>query len=104
MLFFTATELKAQLLARLGRLQQAYDCLHPLATQLSGRSLELLHQLSSQLGHLKEAIRLGNRSFQLTPHYETAVINSLCHAALGEVEPAIGWLRASLDEGLPNLK
>jgi stage IV sporulation protein FB len=103
-LFLAATELKAQLLARLGRLQQAYDCLHPLAGQLSGRSLELLHQLSYQLGHLKEAILLGNRCFQHDPHYETAVVNSLCHAALGEVEPAIGWLRASLDEGLPNLK
>ena len=45
---------------------------------------------------------MGKQVYQLRPEYETAVVNSLSHAALGEAEPSIGWLRAAIDAGLPN--
>lgn len=102
-LYLAATESAASLMAQMGRFQQAYELLQSISTQLSGQALTLLHQLAYQLGEWKEAIRLGSRVFQQQPDYQTAVVNSLCHATLGETGPAIGWLQAAIDEGLPNL-
>lgn len=102
-LYLAATESAASLMAQMGRFQQAYELLQSISNQLSGQAMALLHQLAYQLGEWKEAIRLGNRLFQQQPDYQTAVLNSLCHATLGETEPAIGWLQAAIDEGLPNL-
>ncbi|CCB91957.1 Metallopeptidase, M50 family [Waddlia chondrophila 2032/99] len=102
-LFLGASESAAQLLVRLGRLKEAYKILLPISKKLSMSSLFLLHQLAYELGHWKEAATIGNQVFQQRPEYEIAAINSLCHAALGEAEPAVGWLQAAIDAGLPNL-
>lgn len=102
-LYLAATESAASLMAQMGRFQQAYELLQSISTQLSSQALTLLHQLAYQLGEWKEAIRLGSRVYKEQPDYQTAVVNSLCHATLGETEPAIGWLQAAIDEGLPNV-
>ncbi len=101
--YLAASESMAQAYVQTGRLQEAYDILEPLSSKISPGALGLLHQISYNLGKWKEAIQIGNRTFQSKPNYKTAVVNSLCHAVLGEAQPAIGWLQTALNQGLPNL-
>lgn len=102
-LYMGASESAAQILVNLGRLKEAYAIMQPISKKLSANSLFLLHQLAYELGEWKEAVKIGKQVFQQRPEYETAAVNSLSHAALGETEPAVGWLRAAIDAGLPNL-
>lgn len=101
--FLAASEAMAQVYAQTGRFQEAYDLLSPLSAKISPGALGLFHQVLFKLGKWKEAIQIGNRTFQSRPNYKTAVVNSLCHAVLGDVQPAVGWLQTALNEGLPNL-
>ena len=102
-LYMGATESAAQILVQLERLPEAYELLRPITKKLSSGGLFLFHQLAYELGKWREAVNVGKQVYQLSQAYETAVVNSLCHAAMGEVEPSIGWLRAAIDAGLPNL-
>lgn len=99
----TATQYLADLLAQKGENRKAYELLSPISNKLSPESLRLLHQLAYLSGEWQAAIALGNQSFQSLPNYETAVINAICYSVLGEVRPAIGWLRCAIREGLPNV-
>ncbi len=101
-IFVTATECSAEILSHMGRYREAYDILFPLRSKIRPQMLHLLHQIAYRSGKWQEAITLGNQSYQYTPTYDTAVVNAICHAILGEAVPAIGWLRCAIDEGLPN--
>ncbi len=103
-IFMSATENITQILNQFGKHKEAYDVLYPVRKKLSPEGFRLLHQLTFQIGKWEEAISFGNRTFQHYPNYETAVINALCHAILGEAKPAIGWLQTAVNEGLPNLE
>jgi Zn-dependent protease len=102
-IYRAATEYTGQVLNEQGLTQEAYDLLKPVRKQLSPEGLSLLHQLAYKLGQWEDAIDLGNTTFQYYPNYQTAVLNALSHAALGQVEPALGWLQTALSQGLPNL-
>ena len=52
--------------------------------------LQLLHKSAYRIGAWMQAVELGNLSYQSLPSYDTAVINSLAHAIMGEVQPSIG--------------
>lgn len=104
MIYLAATELLAKLYAKQGHTKEAYELLKPLDDALSPESLKLLHQLAYKNGHLKEAIELGDRAYQVYPGYETALTNAFSYALLGEVKPAVGWLKRAIGDGLPNLK
>lgn len=101
-LYVAATEFMSKILSEYRRYKEAYDLLHPHVKKISPEALRLLHQLAYHTGNWEEAISLGNRTFQYFPSYDTALINALSHSVMGQVEPAIGWLRTSLREGLPN--
>ena len=103
LLFVAATESMAQILSRSGKQQEVYELLHPYQKRLSPEGTGLLHQSAYYSGNWEEAILLGNRLFQHHPGYDVALINALCHAALGQAQPAVGWLRSAIKEGLPNL-
>ena len=72
--------------------------------KLSPESIKLLHLITFLIGEWKEAISLEQLSFQYFPSPETAIISARCHAILGEVEPAIGWLKNAMDQGIENAK
>ncbi len=101
-LYLSATEYMAQIFAQTGKFREAYDLLSPFSPRLESESLRLLHRLSFQLEYWDEAIRLGSKVYQISPLYETALINALAHAIRGEGPQAIGWLRSALRDGLPN--
>ena len=103
-LYLMATENAADLLMEKGDFQEAYALLEPLGSKLSPKGLRLLHRLAYQKGYWKEAISLGDRAYQYQPHYEVAIINAICHSLLGQVRPAIGWLKCAVREGVPNMQ
>lgn len=102
-LYLTAVQLKADILFDKGLFKEAYDLLLPYKSKLSTDSLQLLHQLAYRRGEWQEAIALGNTAYRHQPSYETALINALCYGILGQAQPAVGWLKCALKEGLPNI-
>lgn len=103
-IYQAATENLANLFYEQGNIKEAYNLLLPLKRKLSTDALRLLHQIAYRTGDFKEAISVGDRSYQTYPSYDTALINALCYSLLGEVKPAIGWLQCAIRDGMPNLK
>lgn len=98
-LFDVATELLARISAEQHHYEQAYSLLHQIESGLSEQGVRLLQHLAYRTRRWKEAIQLGLESYQNLPSVDTAVLNGLCHASLGEVEAAIGWLERAQEEG-----
>lgn len=103
LVFVTATQYMARLLAEQGEWRQAYDWLLPLETQLSPDYLRFLQQLAYRLEEWKEVIKAGNRAYQQEPRTDIALLNAIAHSVLVEAKPAVGWLRSAIQSGLPNV-
>jgi Zn-dependent protease len=103
-LYIAATQYLAQLYFQQGKYKETYDLLFPIKDDISPDILILLHQSAYRIGEWQRAIELGDRSYRSTPNYDTALLNALCYAILGQEKPAVGWLQCSLREGLPNLR
>ena len=93
-LYVNATQAAARILVEQGNLKKAYDWLYPLQNRLSTDYLQLLQQLAYQLQEWEQAIKIGQTLYQSNPSYETALINALSYAIIGQSEPSVGWLRA----------
>ena len=102
-IYLNATEHAAHLLAEKGDVQEAHDLLISIQNKLSSEGIHLLHQLTYQKKNWQEAISLGSRAYQNHPDYNTAITNAICHAVIGEVRPAIGWLHCAVKEGIPDI-
>lgn len=102
-IYQTATENAAHLLTDQGIAQPAYDMLSELGKTISPEGLILQHQLAYGLSHWKEAVALGDRVYQNSPHYQVAMMNAASHATLGNIKPAIGWIQSAIHDGLPDL-
>jgi stage IV sporulation protein FB len=102
-LYTMATQQMAEILRTQERYDEAYQLLLPIESSLSGDSLTLMHFLAYMAGDFTKVSQLANKSYQENPTYDTALINALSYGALGQTEPAIGWLECSLREGLPSL-
>ncbi len=104
LLYVGATEAAARLLAEGGEQRKAYEYLSEIRGQLSPELKPLYHKLAYATGDYTTAIKLGKECYQIQPGYEVAYVNALAHTAINEVEPAIGWLKCALREGMPNLR
>ena len=96
----------ARIFAEEHHYEQGYALLDPIRSELSEQGTRLLHHLAYRTARWKEAIALGNESYQNVPAVDTAVLNGLCHASLGDVDAAIGWLERASEEGasdMPNI-
>ena len=47
---------------------------------------------------------MGSDAYQVAPSYEVALLNAIAHAAMEQVEPTVGWLHCSIQEGLPDIQ
>lgn len=103
-IYITASELLAELKNEQGDYSGAFQLLEPISAKLTSPYFKLLHQSAYRCGEWKSATKLGERAYQDFPGYETALINALSHALLGEVKPALGWLHCAIRDGLPNLR
>lgn len=106
-IYSSATESAAQILAEMGMtdehaLTEAYQLLSSLPS-LSSEAKLLYHRLAYQLKNYEEVIKKGGEVYQLFPGYETALLNAASCAALGQVEPSVGWLECAVREGIPNI-
>lgn len=104
MLYVTATQYGARILAEQGNLKQAYQWLYPLKNRLSVDYLHLLQQLAYRLQEWEETVKIGEQIYQQEPTIDTALINSLSYAIMGKAAPAIGWLRSAVQLGLPDVQ
>jgi Zn-dependent protease len=102
MLYVSATQLVSRLLAEKGLWKQAYEMLFPLQTQLDPSYLRFLQQLSYRLQEWEQTVKIGNRAYQQEPTSETALLNGLSYAIMGQARPAVGWIRSAIKLGLPN--
>lgn len=103
-IFVTASEYLAQIYYEQKRFDEAYTLLSENIRQLSLPALSLLQKLSYQLRSWKEGTQVGNRIYQIEQDPQVAYINALCHANLGEKNETLGWIKAAIKEGLPNLE
>lgn len=101
-LYTMATQEMAGIYRDQERYEEAYQLIIPIESSLSGDNLSLFHFLAYMVGDFKKVAEIGNKCYQETPSYDTALINALAYGALGQAEPAIGWLECSVREGLPS--
>jgi stage IV sporulation protein FB len=103
-LYVTATQYAAHILADQGHYKQAYDWLLPLQNRLSADYVRLLQQLAFRTQEWEQATKIGQQAYQQEPSIDTALINALSYAILGEATPSVGWLRCAIQLGLPNVQ
>jgi tetratricopeptide (TPR) repeat protein len=101
-LYVTATQNAARILAEQGNLKQAYDWLYPLQNRLSPDYVRLLQHLAYRVQEWETAVKIGQQAYQQEPSVDTALINALSYAIMGEATPAVGWLRCAVQLGLPD--
>lgn len=104
MLYVTATQYAARILAEQGSLKQAYQWLYPLKNRMTIDYLHLLQQLAYRLQEWEEAIKIGEQIYQQEPTIDTALINALSYAIMGKAIPAVGWLRSAVQLGMPDVQ
>lgn len=103
MIYMGATILLADINLKQGKAQGAYDLLDPLRSKLPADGLRLLQDAAYRSRQWGEAIAVGTLAYQAEPLYETAVLNAMGHAQLGEAQAAVGWLKCAVRDGLPQL-
>jgi len=94
----------AELFSQLHSYQEAYDLLLPLKKTLEGSALTLLQRLAYHFKDWKQILEIGDRCYQESPNYQTAIYNAVANAALRNARPAIGWMLCAKQEGAPNLE
>ncbi len=94
-----ATELLARIALEENNYEDTYRLLRLIRSPLSELGMRMLHQVTYSTKRWQEAIKAGKASYQNAPSADTAILNGLCHAALGETEAAIGWLERAQEEG-----
>lgn len=102
LLYVIATQYLAQILAQQGHIKQAYELLVPLEKRLSPDYLKFLQQLAYRLQKWEEVARIGSKAYQNDPQMEIALLNAFASAIMGKSKESVGWLRTSIEMGLPN--
>lgn len=103
LLYVTATQYGAHILAKKGNYKQAYEWLFPLKSRLSMDYVRLLQQLAYRVQEWEEAIKIGQQAYQQEPNADVALINAFSYAIMGEATPAVGWLRSVVQMGFPQI-
>lgn len=102
-IYQTATENAAHILADRGDLKEAFEMVSSLGKKVTPDALFLLHQLAFSQKKWEKVVALGDSVFQSYPSYKVGVANAASHAMLGNVKPAIGWLQCAIQEDLPHV-
>lgn len=103
-LYTMATQQIAEIYREQSRYKEGYEILLPIKKTLSGESLTLFQYLAFANEDYETVTHIASECFQVSPSYETAILNALSHGALNQAEPAVGWLDCALREGLTNVE
>jgi Zn-dependent protease len=98
-----ATQLMAKVLQDQKRSREAYDLLVPIQKDLSPDFQQLLHYLAIKNKQWDVAAQLGNKVYHDFPSAEVAVLNAIAYASMYQVNPTIGWLKRSIQDGAKNI-
>ncbi len=101
-LYRAATQQLATLLDQIQKKKEAYDLLSSINVHLDQESLQYLQKLAYDCGYWKEAIKWGTKIYKEEPNYQVAFINAACYARENDSKSAVGWLKGSIQLGLPN--
>lgn len=104
LLYVTATQYAGRILAEQGNFKQAYLWLDPLKNRLSIDYLHLLQQIAYRLQEWEETIAIGEKSYQMEPSIDSALLNAFSYAIMGKPVPTIGWLHCAVQLGLTNIQ
>jgi stage IV sporulation protein FB len=104
LLYALATQYLAFLKYEKGLSRESYQLLLSIKEDLANDAICLLHKTAFDQQDFPLVIELGSTCFQTLPTAETALRNALAHAELKQSEPAIGWLRTAIQEGLLNVE
>jgi Zn-dependent protease len=103
LLFALATQYLAFLKYEKGLAAESYQLLLSIKEDLASDALCLLHKTAFDQRDFGLVVELSASCFQTLPTAETALRNALAHAELKQSQPAIGWLRTAIQEGLINI-
>ncbi|MFI0434822.1 MAG: M50 family metallopeptidase [Parachlamydiaceae bacterium] len=103
-LYVSASQYGARILAEQGKFKEAYQWLYPLKNRLSLDYLNLLQQIAYRLQEWEETVAIGEQSFQQQPTPETALMIAISYAIMGKAVPAVGWLRSASQQGVPDIQ
>lgn len=87
-----------------GEDEKSYSLLAPIENDLEDNAKCLLHKVAFSKRDFPLVIKLAGPCFQSFPFPEVALRSACAHAALGEVEPAVGWLKTLQELGVSNLR
>lgn len=104
MLYVNATQYAARILAEQGNFKQAYQWLYPVKNRISIDYLHLLQQLAYRIQEWEDAVKIGEQAYQQDPAVDTALINALSYAIMGQAIPAVGWLRSAVQLGVSDIQ
>jgi Zn-dependent protease len=103
-LYITATQYLARIKFDQGLFKETYHLLISIKQHLSGDFSALLHFVSFEIGDYNTVHELGPDCFRREPSLEVALRNAIASASLKQVNEVIGWLEASLRNGLQNIQ
>lgn len=103
MIYNLSTQYLAALKVEQKAFREVYDLLKPIQKHLNAESQVFLHRAAYEVGDYSLVAQLAGLCFQLLPDPEIARMSAEASAALSQVEPAVGWLKAAHKAGLENL-
>jgi len=101
-IYLSATQILARLVYRKGEKEKAFALLRSIQKELTSDGLILLHLIAFELGEYDLVLSLSSDAFQIEPSADTALRNAIASASHGQIDPAIGWLKAAVRSGLIN--
>lgn len=102
MIFNLTSQYLAALKAEKGEHKEVYDLLKPIRKHLNPEGELNLHRAAYEVEDYPLVVDLAGPAFQLLPDPLIAERSAEACAALGQNEPATGWLKAARDAGLDN--
>lgn len=102
-IYMMATQYLAFLRFEGGKIQETYQLLIPIRSELSAEALCLLHKAAFDQKDYSLVEEIGGECFQITPSKEVALRNALACAALAKPKPTVGWLETAFQEGLDSI-
>ncbi|MCB1110889.1 MAG: hypothetical protein KDK64_07890, partial [Chlamydiia bacterium] len=103
MIFNLTTQYLAALKAEKHEYQAVYNLLKPIQKHLNAESQIHLHRAAYEVKDYSLVMDLAGPSYQILPDPHIALSSAEACAALGKVEPAIGWLKAAQKGGIDDL-
>lgn len=101
--YLAATQQMAKIFYQNKNYEEVYKLLLPLSKELDPEVRYILYDAAYHTRQWDLVVRLGNDIYTIFPSDWCALINAEAHAALGEVEAAVGWLDCAISDGASDI-